>query len=181
MYRSKHTFVCSLFYGNSFRHRAPNDGGRSGVSTEPRVIFRYFRWLFPVRSELSLHIYLDISPVTGQIAKAEEAGHEEQECSSRPKPAFPLGVSAARQQAQELCIDMSIYRIIHCTLFRRPQYPELWGDHRRRRWRSNSGLPLVSQYGQVRTVHLNTFVGRGTRESHTLCPPRGGCEKPPRE
>ena len=54
-------------------------------------------------------------------------------------------------------------------------------DHRRRRWRSNSGLPLVSQYGQVRTVHLNTFVGRGTRESHTLCPPRGGCEKPPRE
>ena len=43
--------------------------------------------------------------------------------------------------------------------------------------RSAAGL----KHGQERTVHLKTFVGRGTRESHTLCPPRGGCEKPPRE
>ena len=41
------------------------------MSTEPRVVFRYFRWLFPVRCELSLYRYLDIPPVTGHIAKAE--------------------------------------------------------------------------------------------------------------
>ena len=68
------------------------------MSTEPRVVFRYFRWLFPVRCELSLYHYLDIPPVTGRIAKAER--RDLKECSSRPKPAFPLGADAARQQAK---------------------------------------------------------------------------------
>ena len=94
------------------------------MSTEPRVVVRYFRWPFPVRCELSLHIYLDIPPVTGQIAKAKRR-------DARSKNARPglsqrfLSVQVPRGNKLKVMYITSVYRIIHCTLFRRPQYPEL--------------------------------------------------------
>ena len=67
--------------------------------------------------------------------------------------------------------------VVSRLLFRRPKYPELWdeatgGDAEGRSLR----FPVVPIFRSQREK-FNTFVGRGTWATHTLCPPRGGCEK----
>ena len=41
---------------------------------------------------------------------------------------------------------------------------------------SSLRFPVVPVFRSQREK-FNTFVGRGTWATHTLCPPRGGCEK----
>ena len=96
--------------------------------------------------------------------------------------ASPFGGSAARRQASWFRANMCPFTVLFIGCFSDALSIQSYGA---RPQAETLEVALQStagpNHGQERTAYLKTFVGRGTRESHTLCPPRGGCEKPPRK